>query len=584
MKLLKTCGRAGLLLLSLLVLSVPALAAAFTEDGAPLDWTEETDRTDYYETAPVARAALTRLDTPTELEWGVDYHHFAQGAEEGVGRRREIPGMFSWKLGALRQYHYKVCVYRRDEGGDTLVDMTESWYGGDQDGNVERPDGSRRASCFRFLLEDRESGDYYFTVQALGDGNSYESSATAVSGVWHYEKNPDRLKTPARPVYDEDRELFVWTPDGGGLALWGGYVRYYFSPDPDTEPVETGKGSVYLKSPDGERLVRISDLALEESGSGWYSVRVRTISGNLDLLDSSAWSERSAPVYMESGSAVLKALVENLTESASASEKQAAVDAVRQMNTRALADLMAADRENTGAAGDIARLEELAGTRASVEVSESLKAVLDPSQISAAGAGLNVDVGQKVSLKVGEPDPNAILPTMYGNTLQFSMGLENGAGNVLVGMLAVPVKITLPLPGYINPDYLVILHHHSDGTYEEVFEPYVRQEDGQWLATFVVRSFSTFTLAEQRVSASQVPTGAEVSLVPEALEGARACLCALYDKNGQLLGIRTAELNGERQVLAFACETSAPDHGSVIYLDGEFRPAGEAESFTVIKG
>ena len=151
-------------------------------------------------------------------------------------------------------------------------------------------------------------------------------------------------------------------------------------------------------------------------------------------------------------------------------------------------------------------------------------------------------------------------------------------------MLAVPVKITLPLPGYINPDYLVILHHHSDGTYEEVFEPYVRQEDGQWLATFVVRSFSTFTLAERRISASQVPTGAEVSLVPEAREGARACLCALYDKNGQMLGVRTAELNGERQVLAFACETSAPDRGSVVYLDGEFRPAGEAESFTVIKG
>lgn len=585
MKLLKTCGRAGLLLLSLLVLSVPALAAAFTEDGAPLGWTEETDRMDYYEAAPVARAALTRLDAPTELEWGVDYHRFhEQAAEKGEipqGGWR-VPGMFSWKLGALRQYHYRVCVYQKTSDGDVLVDEVDRWYGGDQNGNAELPDGSRRASCFRFLLEDRESGDYYFTVQALGDGNAYESSATAVSGVWHYEKAPERVKTPARPAYDEKTGRFSWLAEDSWQSVRQ-YVKFYYSPDPALEPSEAGKGAV-IQVEGEENSRRISDLALEEKGNGWYSIQVRMISQNLGSLDSSAWSERSAPVYMESGSAVLKELVENLTESASASEKQAAVDAVRQMNTRALADLMAADRENTGAAGDIARLEELAGTRASVEVSESLKAVLDPSQISAAGAGLNVDVGQKVSLKVGEPDPNAILPTMYGNTLQFSMGLENGEGNVLGGMLAVPVKITLPLPGYINPDYLVILHHHSDGTYEEVFEPYVRQEDGQWLATFVVRSFSTFTLAEQRVSASQVPTGAEVSLVPEALEGARACLCALYDKDGQLLGVRTAELNGERQVLAFTCETSAPDHGSVVYLDDEFRPAGEAESFTVIKG
>lgn len=578
MEFLKKAGWSGLFLLTLLVLCVPALAAGVTEDGAPPDWTEaeEQDGMDYYETAPAARAALTRLDTPTELEWGVDYHEFV---EEGT--RTEIPGVFSWRLGALRQYRYKVCVYRKDGSGDQLVDMTERWYGGDRGGNAEMEDGSRRASCFRFLLEDRESGDYYFTVQALGDGNEYESSTAAKSGVWHYEKAAERLGTPGRPAYDGKQ--FSWSVPDCGSAM-GRHTRFYFSAEKDGEPVEAGNGNVVTRPPDETAAARLPDLALEECGSGWYSVRVRTISRDLGTLDSSAWSERSKPVYLESNSAKLEELLEQLTESSSAQEKQAAVDAVRQMDAYALSQLMAADTENTGAAGSIARLEELAGTRASVDVSESMKEALDPARISVTGAGLNVDVGQIVALKVGEPDPDAILPTMYGNALQFSMNLEDGDGTLLAGTLAVPVKITLPLPEYVNPDHLVILHRHADGSYEEVFEPYVRREGGQWLATFMVHGFSTFALAEVRLSASQIPTGAETSLIPEDRDGVAACLCALYDKEDRLLGVRGAELNGKRQTLRFACETSAPDHGKLLYLDAGSRPVGEAETFTVTKG
>ena len=149
MKLLKICGRAGLLLLALLVLSVPALAAGFTEDGAPLDWTEaeERDSLEYYSSAPAALAALTRLDAPTELEWGVDYHRFhEQAAEKGEipPGGWTVPGMFSWKLGTLRQYHYRVCVYQKTSDGDVLVDEVDRWYGGDRRGNAELPDGSRR--------------------------------------------------------------------------------------------------------------------------------------------------------------------------------------------------------------------------------------------------------------------------------------------------------------------------------------------------------------------------------------------------------------------------------------------------------
>ena len=34
--------------------------------------------------------------------------------------------------------------------------------------------------------------------------------------------------------------------------------------------------------------------------------------------------------------------------------------------------------------------------------------------------------------------------------------------------LDVPVKITLPVPSSINPQFLVILHYHADGSMEEL--------------------------------------------------------------------------------------------------------------------
>lgn len=577
MNLVKKLMGACLLLLALTVLSVPALAAGLTEDGAPQDWTEaeEADRREDCGTAP---AALTRLDTPSELEWGVDYHRFAE-----TGQRTEIPGMFSWKLGNLRQYHYKVCIYRTGGGEDQLVDVTERWYGGDRDGNAELADGSRRASCFRFLLQDRESGDYYFTVQALGDGNEYESSGTAKSPVWHYEKPAARLESASRPAYDEENRLFSWSVADIGPAI-GSYTQFYYSAEENGSIQEAGNGSVHTKVPNQRNTVRLTDLALEECGSGWYCVRVRLLSGEVDTTDSSAWSEFSEPVYIESNSEKLSGLVENLTEESTDEEKQAAVEEARRMDAYALSQLMAADRENTGAAGRIAQLEELTGTKAGVEVSETLSDELDRGKISVIGAGLNADVGETVSLKVGEPDPDAIIPTMYSNTLQFSMNLEKRTDDPQTVALRVPVKITLPLPAYINPDHLVILHHHANGSYEEVFEPYVHQgEDGQWLATFVVRSFSTFTLAEVRLTADQIPTGAEISFLPLKRDGAASCLCALYDKDGRLLGVQEAGLNG-RQTLRFACDTSAPETGKLLYLDENSCPVGAAEDFTVAKG
>jgi len=104
--------------------------------------------------------------------------------------------------------------------------------------------------------------------------------------------------------------------------------------------------------------------------------------------------------------------------------------------------------------------------------------------------------------------------------------------------LAVPVKITLPIPGNINPAFLVVLHYQqSTGTWEELMWPHIYQERGKWFATFVVDSMSPFALAERQITAIAYDDGIEVSAyLPTAGEETRY-LCALYSADGQMLGM-----------------------------------------------
>ena len=62
--------------------------------------------------------------------------------------------------------------------------------------------------------------------------------------------------------------------------------------------------------------------------------------------------------------------------------------------------------------------------------------------------------------------------------------------------LEVPVKITLPIPETINPDWIAILHYNLDGSYQQVpIKTYLEGE--QWYVSFVLTSFSDFTMTEE---------------------------------------------------------------------------------------
>ena len=63
------------------------------------------------------------------------------------------------------------------------------------------------------------------------------------------------------------------------------------------------------------------------------------------------------------------------------------------------------------------------------------------------------------------------------------MTLENVENT---GELAVPVKITLPVPAEMDPERLVLLHFHNGSQTPDVIIPEISEKDGNSYASFVL--------------------------------------------------------------------------------------------------
>jgi putative cell wall-binding protein len=162
------------------------------------------------------------------------------------------------------------------------------------------------------------------------------------------------------------------------------------------------------------------------------------------------------------------------------------------MDTEELKSAMLADE---AVADNVAALEEKVGGAAPVEVTDDA-AAFDQSKVSIVGANLNnaESAEEPIKLVIDKPEKDHVLDAAYDNAVavKFSMDLANVEDTE---NLAVPVKITLPIPSTINPGFLVILHYHADGTVEEI-HPYIEVAGNQYFANFVLTSFSDFVMTE----------------------------------------------------------------------------------------
>lgn len=142
-----------------------------------------------------------------------------------------------------------------------------------------------------------ESGDYTFSVQALGDGVTYTDGVAAVSDVWTYIAPTEKLAAPEK-LYWRDGLTPCWSKvEGAATYLIDYYLEsadpwgsdqiggtYGFSVEQDAED----SSMVYFKD-DGHFL-----MMLDHFGSGSYYFKVRALSPDITAVANGDFSAASA--------------------------------------------------------------------------------------------------------------------------------------------------------------------------------------------------------------------------------------------------------------------------------------------------
>lgn len=487
---------------------------------------------------------LPPLDAPTDLAWAGDY-----------------PGDIRCKSGALFQDHLLWALYQ--VGNPTPLARRETAYSGRYD-----PDSWRVCDLFwrgYHDYPDRESGDYYFTVQAVGDEEQYKDSPVATSPIWHYERPEAALAAPTGLHWEG--QTACWSDEVNRAADLYGYEIQFRCVTPETGD-ETGTQYTLTMdelSSDGLKAT-LYDQILERLGSGTCQFRIQALSRDITRIRHGQWSEfNEVGTQLTAPSTVADALDQLLTdytpsEGAELTEKQTAAlkSAVAAKKDELERTLCTGEGGSTEVAGKLQELEALVGGSATVTVTGDAPEEIKDAQsgVSIVGASLNGAAGSAVSLKIDKAEAvsaeTPINPAQYHNTIPFSMTLEGVSAQGQHQPLAVPVLITLPLPASIRPSFLVLLHKVGD-TWHEIFPYQILYNDElrQYCVRFTVTSFSDFAFAQQLFCGIQQLNADNGQLTVCATADVKKVVAAVYDGSGKQLG----------------CAASAIENGGTLTLD-----------------
>lgn len=475
---------------------------------------------------------LTPLDAPTDLAWAGDY-----------------PGDIRCKSGALFQDHLLWTLYQ--VGNPTPLARRETAYSGRYDPDSWRVDDLFWRSYRDY--PDRESGDYYFTVQAVGDEEQYKDSPVATSPIWHYERPEAELTAPTGLHWEG--QTACWSDESNHAADLYGYEIQFRCVAPETG-AETGtKYTLTMDELSSDGLKHtLQDWVKDLLGSGTCQFRLRAVSGDITRFRHSQWSEfNEVGTQLTAPSTVAKALEQLLTdytpsEGAELTEEQATAlkSAVAAKKGELASTLCTGAGGSNGVADKLQALEDLMGGSASVTVTGDAPEEIKDAQngVSIVGARLNgtADVTLKIDKAETVSAETPINPAQYHNTVPFSMTLEGVSAQGQHQPLAVPVLITLPLPNNINPNFLVLLHETSSGWQEiRPYQVFYNDELQQFCVRFTVTSFSNFAFAQQLSCGIQQLDAENGQLRVRAADGAVASVvAAVYDGSGKQLGCAAA--------------------------------------------
>ena len=467
-------------------------SADFTEivSGLNLDDFEATYEYGYWRLRDVS--GLIKLGTPADLKWGRDFA-WEWNEETQSSERVEIerPGSISWQSGDPDQGEVKITVYKN---GETEPYDSYWWSLGTTEPNIMH-------SVDSFAVNDPESGTYYFTVTSRGDYTQYRDSETVVSDTWTYTKPSVQLKACTNLSWDWPQ--VNWEKPTAG-EIGGYYVEFLYAENENETPEVCG--ATWSNDTSGTSD-SVYDNIIQHNGNGYYYFRVRALSRDITKICNGEWSELSKPyILTDLSQAVEEELGTIIASAATADEIK---DAVQNMDTEELKSAMLADTSNAGTVDKISELESAVGGAAAVDVADDVS-TFDASKVSIVGANLNnaASADEPIALVIDKPENEDVIPEAYDNALaiRFSMTLDNVEDPE---NLKVPVKITLPVPSTINPEFLVILHYHAATGEVEELRPYVYSEGGQYYASFVLTSFSDFVMTQtvQKIEFEDVEAG-----------------------------------------------------------------------------
>lgn len=519
---------------------------------------------------------LTPLDAPTDLSWAGNY-----------------PGDMRCKPGALFQDHLTWTLYQ--VGYPEPLDGANVLYYGRYD-----PDSWRVDDCFWRSYRDypdRESGDYYFTVQAVGDEELYADSPVVTSPIWHFERPEAELAVPTGLYWEG--QTACWSDEVNRAADLYGYLIQFRCVAPETGAETRRYYTLTMdKLSSGGLKHTLEDWEKERLGSGTCQFRIQALSRDITRIRHGQWSEfNEVGTQLTAPSTVAKALDQllekyqpaegstTLTDEDAESLKQA----VAAKKDELASTLCTGDGGSTKVAKKLQALEALVGGPATVTVTgDAPKEIKDAQNgVSIVGASLNGAAGSAVSLKIDKAETviaeTPINPAQYHNTIPFSMTLEGVNAQEQHQSLAVPVLITLPLPGSIHPSFLVLLHKIGD-TWEEIFPYQVFYDETleQDCVRFTVTSFSDFAFAQQLSCGIQQLVAENGQLTVCATADVKKVVAAVYDGSGKQLGCAASAIeNGGTLTLNLpALKTGAAVR--VFFLNKNGQPACPAAQ-TIIR-
>lgn len=478
---------------------------------------------------------LTQLSAPTDLAWAGDY-----------------PGDMRCKPGALFQDHLTWTLYQ--VGDPDPLDLCETTYYGYD------PDSWRIDDLFWAAYGNYpgwESGDYYFTVQAVGDEELYKDSPVVTSPIWHYERPEAALAAPTDLHWEG--QTACWSDEANRADDLYGYLIQFRCVAPETGAETRLKYTLTLEDlSSGGLKDTLEDRVKERLGSGTCYFRIQALSGDITRIRHGQWSEfNEVGTQLTAPSTVAEALDQLLTEykpseGAKLTEKQTAAlkSAVAEKKDELASTLCTGEGGSTKVADKLQALEALVGGPAKIEVTGDAPEEIKDAQsgVSIVGASLNGTAESAVTLKIDKAETAgaeaSINLAQYHNTIPFSMTLAGVDAQEQHQQLAVPVLITLPLPNNLNPSFLVLLHKTEAG-WQEIFPYQVFFDEtlGQKCVRFTVTSFSDFAFAQRLFCGIEEMDPVDGQLTVCATAAVKRVVAAVYDESGKQLGCAAKDAN-----------------------------------------